>query len=285
LSISSISSIKHTKTTTKIHIQKPKITLSTKMNAQVLASLIPVLERVRREPNMELEVRVGKLLSDGRFQAGYGNEHIDVIRRLTQRLRQTTRERANWTLESESQVMLRSFYPDNVRGTFSAHGEPSFCQKTTLDTKDVHTDFPLDLRVQLSRESPIAANLASSLQRTQPENMRILERTTIVEEVTLDDGQHLKFEYTVSKASPTRRTKRECCQDSVKYTRYHVEVELRDKLPMVGNPEIERNMNEAVAIALLRRACACLGTYRRVMKDDGRTLERLERLPPPTLSL
>ena len=142
---------------------------------------------------------------------------------------------------------LHSYYEDNIRRTtIPARREDVYIRKKVLQQINIASDRAFDLRIALSHEEPISADISSRLSIQEPKTVGYVQRKSYVE--TLPNGSLLQYD--ISKVSPQMPNK--FLATDVPCT-YHVEVELLYVSPQTSSKEL--------AHILLSRAKALLGTH------------------------
>jgi mRNA capping enzyme, beta chain len=226
--------------------------------------------RSKNSENLELEIRVGSFASDQTFHPGYS--HVPLMRRMTKRLETNCSKLNSWTALPQISF-LSGEYLNNIRKRVAPQQIPIIIQKRKLAKIDISSDRLMGLRVSLSEEIPVAASklLDAQNKEQEPIQVRCIYRASFQQKIHFNNKFSVLVQYDISKVSTGAPNKLECTKTPAQY---HCEVELKDKLIKLGNPDEERIQNQCIAYALLQCAKTFLGTHKMV---NGEISERLNQ--------
>jgi hypothetical protein len=206
----------------------------------------------------ELEVRIGQFNVKGYFVPGFQAGQKATVARLLKRLQTSCAlNPLTWT-EHPQVIYLRSFYDHNVRRTHYTDPPRQVTEtKLKLETVEVQTDRPYQLRFCLSQESPLLDDV--SLRNTEVSAVQFVQRASFVELVHVQGKKPVKFQYDVSKVSPRAKDK---ASSAGQLCTYHFEVELlRETANGALSHSAPQPTNEEITDLLLSRCHAMLGTH------------------------
>ena len=243
----------------------------------VLSSVCKMVQYVREHHNedIELELRIGQFTVNGEFFPGYQYQNRSVISRLIQRMEKNCESMGEW--ENNKQYMfIRAEYPNSVRQTCVPNSPKVFTLKKRLGKVDISTDRIYDVRFSLCKETPIrlASNHAihEMVKRDKPLSVRMIQRASFIETIKMGSSS-FKVQYDISKVSRQSNSKMTCTQHPCTY---HCEIELIDSLTPMSDKLEEKRQNEFIAMSLISRGRALLGTH--TITENG-----LMSLPQPKL--
>lgn len=140
--------------------------------AQIIKSLIPLVEELKKNPNLELEGSLG-VWGEDRFTSGVNFSHFKALYSAFNSAPKQTDTNNPWTAVGGKRHFASFLYKDKVRGRYNVKDKPVFVRKTALAKCDISCEGrPYDLRVSLKSEEPVEVYLA----KDKPELVRLQER-------------------------------------------------------------------------------------------------------------
>ena len=217
---------------------------------------------------MKLEVCIGQFMTNGNFVPGYNHCFRHVINRLLKRLEKNCEDLDCWN-DVRKHVFIRAKYPNGVIQTCDPNKENrSFIIQKCVDSIDVRTSHPCDLKVQLSTETPVDPQKDSDIcylvKNNKPDSVRMLQRASFTETVYIDETVSFQLQFNISKISEPGSDKFSCTTQPCVY---HCQLELKDKLIPLLDKKLELEHNIFIAKSILDRSRALLGTYQNT--DSG----------------
>ena len=133
--------------------------------------IISMLERIKEDPHLELEARIGRYVHD-RFQPGIPRGHMDSIVRFLDSCPDVVCETSQWE-EEENFMFQHDGINMRTRVRFPAAGvEASTVAKTVVESLILRTRV-LDVRICLARETPVTSPpLAASTDHVRIKQVR-----------------------------------------------------------------------------------------------------------------
>jgi hypothetical protein len=209
---------------------------------------------------MELEMRIGQFTTGGQFTPGYTSENRHIIQRLLRRLEKNCQDKDNWTNDKQY-MFIRAEYPNGIRRTCIPNNPDKtlLIEKKRLGKIDLNTDRNYDIRFSLCSEAVVTSDQVLSMVKiNKPESVRMIQRASFIETINLQDHQHFRLQYDISKVSKQSDDKMTC----TKYPcSYQCELELIEKLQPLDDKAEEEKQNKFIARVMIDRSRALLGSY------------------------
>ena len=224
--------------------------------------------RSRPDEHLELESRVGQFDSSLSFQAGFHDDHRNIIESLQSALKQNTEKHQDRWQTQPGGMLMHMFYHNNLRRTLLFSTSPPqnvYIVKHKLGELNIHTDRPYHLRFSLKGETPAdmtpghSNGFHTAVERQAPQSVQIGSRHSFIECVTSPvHGWQVRFRYDLTKLTPPGRNKMEAMKHQC---RWHCEIELVSPLAPLSDKGEERLQDQWIAKLWLARSCVLLGTH------------------------
>lgn len=206
----------------------------------IVGRLIPLVDRFRKERDLELEGIIGKL-GESSFNPGV---EFDYFRSLHSKVSYAAKSQdpsTVWCCEGDKVHFARFFFPGDIRGTYSIEDPPVFVKKTPVGKCDIVCEGrAYDIRVNLKRESRAPQHEEASI----PDYTRLYERWSFVYKNS--------WRYDFSKVAKGKTKELACKSPPV----FEVELEL------LHTGEVASNLSsEGIAISIVEKLVDLLGRF------------------------